>query len=725
MVKERRADPLNGTVIEGRYEIRSRLARGGMSTVYLAVDRRLDREVALKVLYPHLAENPSLVDRFEREAKTAARLSHPHVVNVLDQGVDESPDGDLAYLVMEYVPGYTLRTVLQRRRAMTPRVALAYLEAIADGLAAAHRAGLVHRDMKPENVLVSRDGQIKVADFGLARATTDFTGVGAALVGTVAYISPELVSGSPADERSDIYAVGIMAYEMLTGRQPFTGSSPIQVAYKHVNNEVPPPSDRTPGLAEALDRLVLWCTARNARDRPADAGVLLTEVRHLRSTLADADLDFEPPAIASEAATDHPTEAFGSHPADPDAAWPGSTDGVPAAPGRNGEDPGDGYGDEGSGTGAFEDDAHGIHSGGRDDDEHHEDDEDDERDVDEDRYDATDVIGYDGATEALDPGATTVIPAPGVQRTSVLPSLPPQPGRRPAGVADPGAVAAASASGAPGRHPSTGPMLPRPTGRSPRRVSARQQRRQASRRARTPTEDLGRRSRVRMWAWAAVVLIMTAILVLAGWFFGSGPGAMVTVPDVEGHSKSAAVQALQQTGVGYSLTSVHHDLVAADSVISTEPGPGTELRRFNTVLVTVSLGPELFEVPDVTGLGREEASRALVAAGLSLGRSTTEHSDTVDQGLVIRQQPGAGASLRRGHPVAVVVSGGPAMVTVPDVTGQSTARARETLEEAGFTVEETDVLGGFFGRREGTVRRQSPEPGRQARPGSTVRILIL
>ena len=235
MVKEYRADPMNGTVIEGRYEVRRRLARGGMSTVYLAVDLRLDREVALKVLYPHLAEDPELVERFEQEAKTAARLSHPHVVNVLDQGVDEHPDGDLAYLVMEYVPGYTLRTVLQRRHAMTPRVALAYLEAMVDGLAAAHSAGLVHRDMKPENVLVSRDGRIKVADFGLARATTNFTGTGAALVGTVAYISPELVSGSPADERSDVYAVGIMAYEMLTGDQPFTGASPIQVAYQHLN----------------------------------------------------------------------------------------------------------------------------------------------------------------------------------------------------------------------------------------------------------------------------------------------------------------------------------------------------------------------------------------------------------------------------------------------------------------------------------------------------------
>jgi eukaryotic-like serine/threonine-protein kinase len=197
------------------------------------------------------------------------------------------------------------------------------------------------------------------------------------------------------------------------------------------------------------------------------------------------------------------------------------------------------------------------------------------------------------------------------------------------------------------------------------------------------------------------------------------------VQDVEGHSKSAAVEALQETGVGSSLASVHDDIVAEDSVISTDPGPGTELRRFNTVLVTVSLGPELFDVPDVTGQAPAEAGRALMAAGLSLGRTTTEHSDTVDRGLVIRQEPGPGARLRHGHPVAVVVSDGPATVTVPDVTGQPSSRARQVLEDAGFTVEQTDILGGFFGAREGTVRGQSPEPGTEARPGSTVRILIL
>ncbi|REE03371.1 Stk1 family PASTA domain-containing Ser/Thr kinase [Citricoccus muralis] len=773
MVKEYRADPMNGTVIEGRYEVRTRLARGGMSTVYLAVDQRLDREVALKVLYPHLAENPDLVERFEQEAKTAARLSHPHVVNVLDQGVDEHPDGNLAYLVMEYVPGYTLRTVLERRSSMTPRVALAYLEAIVDGLAAAHRAGLVHRDMKPENVLVSRDGRIKVADFGLARATTNFTGTGAALVGTVAYISPELVSGSPADERSDVYAVGIMAYEMLTGRQPFTGSSPIQVAYQHINNEVPAPSEAVPGLATDLDRLVQWSTAPNARDRPADAAVLLAEIRSLRSSLPDEDLDIEaftaPAAAGAAAAAAGPagTEVLGSQGYHREAEPDDSQD----------ADDGDGARDDGESW----------------------------------DQEATDVIGsvdHLNATDLLDPGATTflppALPPAGHHRTSVLPTLQPdEHGTPPAGPhtrqSDVSGSSGAPALEAPGtdqtdRTGTTG--RPGRTGRTVRApgrsVSARQERRQAARQAKTPTEVLGHRNGKRMWIWAAVVLIITAILVLAGWFFGAGPGGVVTVPEVEGRSKISAVDALQQTGVGYALASVHHDVVAEDSVIATDPQGGTEVRRFNTVLVTVSLGPELFAVPDLTGLGQDEAEATLQDAELALGTVTHEYSGTVEQGSILSQSPAAQDELRRNHAVSVVVSEGPQpvavpdlsgmtveeatseleaaglqlevsgsehsasveagriitqdpaegdvlpgstvtavqslgprMIEVPDVTGQPQGEARRQLEEAGFEVEETEILGDFFGSREGRVRNQSPESGAEAAEGSTVRILIL
>ncbi len=249
-----------------------------MSTVYVATDRRLERDVALKVLHPHLADDPQFLDRLGREAKAAARLSHPHVVGVLDQGEDDR----VAYLVMEYIKGHTLRDVLKDKGALPPRLALALIDPVVEGLGAAHDAGLIHRDIKPENVLIADDGRIKLGDFGLARAISTSTSTGA-LIGTVAYLSPELVLGRQADARSDIYSVGIMLYEMITGRQPFDGEVPIQVAYQHVNSAVGAPSGLVPGLAAEIDELVQWCTANDPDKRPVDGNALLSELRHIRT----------------------------------------------------------------------------------------------------------------------------------------------------------------------------------------------------------------------------------------------------------------------------------------------------------------------------------------------------------------------------------------------------------------------------------------------------------
>jgi serine/threonine protein kinase len=258
-----------------------------MSTVYLARDERLGRDVALKVLFPHLAEDRKVVDRFEQEARNSALISHPNVVQVLDQGQTR----ETAYLVMEYVPGATLRTLL-KKGPMTPRLALTYMDAILLGLGAAHRAGLVHRDIKPENVLVSTDGRIKIADFGLARAATHHSGT-STLMGTVAYISPELLSGEGADERADIYAIGILLYEMLTGVQPYTGDSPVRVAFQHVNSTVPAPSDAVDGLPAALDDIVRLATSGDVGTRPKNADELLALVHSTGDGLTAEELDFD------------------------------------------------------------------------------------------------------------------------------------------------------------------------------------------------------------------------------------------------------------------------------------------------------------------------------------------------------------------------------------------------------------------------------------------------
>ncbi|HJV99250.1 MAG TPA: Stk1 family PASTA domain-containing Ser/Thr kinase, partial [Arthrobacter sp.] len=301
-MQEHVSDRLVGTLVDNRYAVQSKLARGGMSTVYLATDLRLERDVALKVLHPHLASDDTFLGRLGREAKAAARLSHSHVVGVLDQG----NDGQTAYLVMEYIKGHTLRDVITTKGALPPRLALALIDPVVEALGAAHAAGMIHRDIKPENVLIADDGRIKVGDFGLARAVTTSTSTGA-LLGTVAYLSPELVTGKQADARSDVYSVGIMLYEMLTGQQPFNGDVPIQVAYQHVNGAVGPPSALVPGLAAEIDELVQWCTANDPENRPVDGTALLQELRHIRTNLTDRELDLQPPA-ALEAGGQNPTE---------------------------------------------------------------------------------------------------------------------------------------------------------------------------------------------------------------------------------------------------------------------------------------------------------------------------------------------------------------------------------------------------------------------------------
>ncbi len=280
-----------------------------MATVYLATDLRLDRRVAIKVMHPHLADDEQFKERFIQEARSAARLAHPNVVNVFDQG----QEAETAYLVMEYLPGITLRDLLQEYGRLTPEQMLDISEAVLSGLAAAHRAGIVHRDLKPENVMLADDGRIKIGDFGLARAVSANTATGQALLGTIAYLSPELVTRGVADTRSDIYAVGIMMYEMLAGEQPFKGEQPMQIAYQHANDNVPPPSDVVADVPVELDELVLWATAREPEARPRDARSLLEQLTDARRIVVPDATQPTPTVAMNGTSSYQPTRVL--HPA--------------------------------------------------------------------------------------------------------------------------------------------------------------------------------------------------------------------------------------------------------------------------------------------------------------------------------------------------------------------------------------------------------------------------
>ena len=328
------ADPLPGTVLDRRYRIDAPIARGGMSTVYAGTDLRLDRQVAVKVMAPALAHDPAFTERFVREARTAARLSHPNAVAVFDQGAEDTRAGRVVFLVMELVPGSTLREVLHRRGRLRPDEAVSVLEPVLAALAAAHRAGLVHRDVKPENVLVSADGTVKVVDFGLARAvaapsTSTQSGM---VLGTVAYVSPEQVARGVSDARTDVYSAGVVLFELLTGAPPYGGESALAVAYRHVHDDVPAPSTRVAGIPPALDELVLRATRREPGGRPADAGVFLAELAMARTDLGLRRVPSR--EVASASGIEAPTVPAGpgrrTGPTAPALSGPRATTALPA-----------------------------------------------------------------------------------------------------------------------------------------------------------------------------------------------------------------------------------------------------------------------------------------------------------------------------------------------------------------------------------------------------------
>ncbi|WP_285250993.1 Stk1 family PASTA domain-containing Ser/Thr kinase [Pseudarthrobacter sp. fls2-241-R2A-168] len=668
-----------GTLVDNRYAIQSRLARGGMSTVYVATDQRLERDVALKVLHPHLSADESFLGRLGREAKAAARLSHPHVVGVLDQGTDHHT----AYLVMEYIKGHTLRDVINSKGALPPRLALALIDPVVEGLGAAHAAGFIHRDVKPENVLIADDGRIKIGDFGLARAVTTSTSTGA-LLGTVAYLSPELVLGKPADARSDVYSVGIMLYEMLTGQQPFTGEVPIQVAYQHVNGTVGPPSALVPGLAAEVDELVQWCTSNDPENRPIDGNALLQELRHIRTNLTDRELDLQPPAAGAAASQNHteviarannPTSVmpFGRPPASPHGpphAQAGPRAGQEAGPAVSGA-----------------------------------------------RHNLT-PPDSDEQVWAPAPGGAPLSKraqrkadkederararAAAVPARSLREGSPRRRGILWVVVLVIAALLATGAGWFFGMGPGSAAAIPAVANK-------------------TVAEAQGLLSKAGFQSTTSDVFdddVPSGLVVgteppagseirkfqPVSLFVSKGP-QLFPLPKLTGSTLEEAKTGLSTAEMALGeVTEQFSETAAAGVVLSQDPAPGTPARHGTPVRLVVSKGPEPIPVPNVVGREEDKAVDAIEAAGLKADVAREEVFDkNIPKGAVVSQQP-ANGTLTRGGTVTLTISKGPRMVDVPSYIGKQAAEARKALESLGFQVKVNNILGGFFG----TVRDQDP-----------------
>jgi serine/threonine protein kinase/beta-lactam-binding protein with PASTA domain len=668
------ADPLAGRLLDGRYAVAARIAHGGMATVYLAMDTRLDRQVALKVMHAELARDEEFVRRFIGEAKSVARLSHQNVVAVFDQG----SDGPFLYLAMEYVPGRTLKELLRERGRFSPAAALDIMAGVLDGLAAAHASGIVHRDVKPENVLLTADGRLKVADFGLARAQAAAAHTRAGLlIGTVAYLPPEQVTGDSTGPRSDVYSAGVVLFELLTGRQPFTADTPIAVAYQHVNTDVPAPSALVPGIPAAVDQLVLAATSRDPALRPADASEFARAVRRVREGLGEPSGLTGVMGVGVQGLTEAPWLDLDTSAAT--NGWWARNTGPTPAPSPSEASTANGLGAGPSGTGPS-----GVWPSGR---------------PDQDGVSSRTLVVHREEGGKYARGRE-----PFLQRWLFSPRL--------AVVAL--IVALGVGLGLGGWWLSSGryALIPVVTNDS---VSQ----------ARTALTMDGFK--------VAKVSPVHSNAIQQGTVVGTSPsgrvakGSAVTilvssgpftsiVPRVNGDKLPAAEAALRQAHLTYNVDRVGSD-AAAGTVLGTKPAAGTSWPQTKPVTIQVSGGAA---VPDFVGQSQQVAQDWASAHGAHLQTQQDQNSQQ-PSGTITQQEPAAGSLYQQGETVVVTVSSGPAVVNVPDVIGMSVQQATQTLQAAGFKVQVQSF--GLPSNPNGKVWDFSPVG--QAPRGSTILLEVL
>ncbi|HWD06387.1 MAG TPA: PASTA domain-containing protein [Amycolatopsis sp.] len=663
---------LVGTLLERRYRVDKLLARGGMSSVYRGLDTRLDRHVAIKIMDPRFADDRSFVDRFVREARSAAQLHHPNVVAVHDQGFDDpaGAESGLAFLVMELVDGGTLRDLLSEQGKLDVALALSIAEPVLSALAAAHAAGLVHRDVKPENVLVGRSssalsgGVVKVGDFGLVRAVASAgTTSSSVILGTVAYLSPEQVTTGAAAARGDVYSAGILLYEMLTGQPPYTGDTALSVAYRHVNDDVPPPSALRPDLPPALDALILRATRRDPELRPADAGEFLAELQAVRTQLG---LPVVPIPVPPPPDGDRMSDAERTMPRIPVTGQAGQTMPVSGPQGTR------------------------------------------------------------ALTRAVPVGTP---PSPPTGQQAVAPPPPhaqaedePKPGGRrklialvALGVLVLGGLIGAFAFILSESAPTTA-AVPQLVGLT--QAEAGDKLRAVSLNPRysqefSNTAPANTVVRVDPAAGTQLQTDATVSVVVSK--------GRPTVPNIQvGTPLADATKAVQAQQLAVTQgTPQYSDTAPEGTVVSVSPAPGTPVDIGAQVTLALSKGPEpLPAVPDVTGRPKDEAFQILEQAGFQPVADGEEFSSTIPAGGVTRTDPPANSPGTRQIKVFVSNS-----VQVPDVRFKQFDEAEQILKQAGLDVAKQGGDGGGHGHGGiNFVFQQDPQPGSLVPKGTKVKL---
>jgi beta-lactam-binding protein with PASTA domain/serine/threonine protein kinase len=629
-------DPLVGRLLDGRYEITQRLARGGMATVYRAVDTRLTRTVAVKVMHIGLGDDAEFARKFDREARAAAKLSHPNVVSVFDQGQDLGGANSRPYIVMEYVEGETLRDVLNREAPLPPARALEIVEPVLAALAAAHDAGLVHRDVKPENVLISERGRIKVADFGLAKAVSSQTSTATQglLIGTVSYLPPELVVSGKADARSDVYSTGVVLFELLTGRKPHTGDTPIQIAYAHVHRDVPPPSvgPNAGAIPPYVDALVTRATARNGNLRQPDAKVFLAQVRRARIAIQQGLAD--DPQLTREL-----------------RSAPGQENGVSKRRDR----------------------------------------------VD---YDATQMVPSPmpaararprppgvprTVIEAPPPAVPRSVHQPTAQRVAASERERRARKRRRGWLALLLVVMISASAALAGWYLTEGRFTTAPALDSLSRADAERVAANVGLSidfSEKYSETVARGMVISTNPEAGTKILRGGNIEAA---LSKGPERH-PMPEVVGLSRSAAVAAIEKAKLTVGkIADGYSEQAAAGTVLSASERPGARLKKGTAIDLVVSSGPKPIVITNYQGTPYDAAAAALTSAGFRVVERTA-YSNKVAKDLVLRQDPPTGRGAA-GETITLTRSLGSLQVTVPNVQRMALPAARKVMRKAGFKTE--------------------------------------